>query len=108
MSLAALSAGGASVIVSPKRQSWPLRHESLRLTFFHRRWTNRPAALTEANGCSPRRVVYIPLTRPTVLPWGSVNMAMDGPPGMSVGSITFVPPSETALSRLACRSSVLT
>ena len=41
---------------------------------------------------------------PIRLPSGSVNIAMVTTPGISIGSITVLPPSDSALSRVAWRS----
>ncbi len=54
------------------------------------------------------RCGYMPLASPMRLPSGSVNCAIDGPPGTSIGGMTVLPPNSSALSRAACRSSTST
>ena len=51
---------------------------------------------------------YYARTRPTSRPSGSLNMAMVTAPPKSVTGMTVVPPSELALSSVACRSPVST
>src|SRR5438477_3037423 len=52
-------------------------------------------------GRGAMQVGYIPLTSPTTLPSGSANCAMEGPSGMSIGGMTVLPPSFSALSSAA-------